>query len=170
MTTDNTTATRIINATDTGLLVYIDADTGMCAGITIDGLRLAHNADLAVGCHPYARATTWIAEALQPVLAPAMVNPADAAMVDDWIEWCDDVFARYAELSGEESIASSAQQTGCISDARFADEVNLALAREELAEVAATLPTLAAVRETTRHARSMARHAADLGGRIGLSN
>lgn len=170
MTTDKTTATRIINATDTGLLVYIDADTGMAAAIGIDGLRLAHNADLAVGCHPYSAATWWHPIALLPTLAPAMVNPADAAMVDDWIDWCDDVFARYAEHSGEESIASSAQQTGCISDARFADEVNLALAREELAEVAATLPTLAAVRETTRHARSMARHAADLGGRIGLSN
>ena len=170
MTTDKTTATRIINATDTGLLVYIDADTGMVAAIGIDGLRLAHNADLAVGCHPYSAATWWHPIALLPTLAPAMVNPADAAMVDDWIDWCDDVFARYAEHSGEESIASSAQQTGCSSDARFADEVNLALAREELAEVAATLPTLAAVRETTRHARSMTRHAADLGGRIGLSN
>ena len=139
MTTDKTTATRIINATDTGLLIYIDADTGMAAAIGIDGLRLAHNADLAVGCHPYATASAWISNAMLPTLAPAMVNPADAAMVDDWIDWCDDVFERYAEHSGEESIASSAQQTGCISDARFADEVNLALAREELAEVAATL-------------------------------
>ena len=170
MTTDKTTATRIINATDTGLLVYIDADTGMAAAIGIDGLRLAHNADLAVGCHPYATASAWISNAMLPTLAPATIDPADELMIEDWSDWCDDVFERYAEHSGEESIASSAQQTGCISDARFADEVNLALAREELAEVAATLPTLAAVRETTRHARSMTRHAADLGGRIGLSN
>ena len=117
-----------------------------------------------------ATASAWISNAMLPTLAPATIDPADELMIEDWSDWCDDVFERYEEHSGEESIASSAQQTGTISDALFADEVNLSLAREELAEVAATLPTLAAVRETTRHARSMARHAADLGGRIGLSN
>jgi hypothetical protein len=46
-------------------------------------------------------------------------------IVDDWCEWCDDVFARHAEHGAEESIASSAQQVGVITDARFCDEVNV---------------------------------------------
>ena len=152
------------------MLVYVNDDAGLSASIFLSALRTAHNADLGVGCHPYASATAWTSTTLLPTLAPVDISAEDMPSVEDYLDWCDDVFARYEEHSGEESIASSAQQTGCISDARFADEVNLALAREELAEVAATLPTLAAVRETTRHARSMTRHAADLGGRIGLSN
>ncbi len=127
MTTDKTTATRrIINATDTGLLVYIDADTGMCAGITIDGLRLAHDAEIRIGCHPYASATAWTSTALLPTLSPATIDPADALMIEDWSDWCDNVFARYEEHSGEESIASSAQQTGAITEARYLDEINAA--------------------------------------------
>jgi len=36
------------------------------------------------------------------------------------------VFARYAEHHAEESIASSAQQTGAVTEARYLDEVNAA--------------------------------------------
>ncbi len=133
MTTDNTTATRIINATDTGLLVYIDADTGMAAAITIDGLRLAHDAEIRIGCHPYASATAWTSTALLPTLAPATIDPADELMIEDWLDWCDDVFARYEERSGEESIASSAQQIGAITDVRHLAEVNETLAAEQAA-------------------------------------
>lgn len=135
----------------------------MVAAIGMDGLRLAHNADLAIGTHPYASATAWTPVALMPTLGPAMVSANDAPMVEDWMEWCDDVFARFAEHGAEESIASSAQQVGAITDARYCDEVNVALAREELTEAVEALPpNLAAIRETTRHARSMAAHSADL--------
>ena len=139
MTTDTiaTTTTRTINATDSGLLVYIDAETQMAACIGIDGLSIAHARDLTVGVHPYATATAWTAKAMLPTLAPAMVNPADLLMVEDWIDWCDDVFARYAEHSDAESIASSAQQTGAITDARYIDEVNATIAAEESSERAA---------------------------------
>lgn len=124
--TTATTATRTIHTTASGLLVLIDEDTSMSAAITIDGLRLAHDAEIRIGCHPYASATAWTSTALLPTLAPAIIDPADALMVEGWLDWCDDVFARYAEHSGEESIASSAQQTGAISDARYVAEVNAA--------------------------------------------
>ena len=128
MTTDKTatTTTRTIHATDSGLLVLIDEDTSMSAAITIDGLRLAHDAEIRIGCHPYASATAWTTAALLPTLAPATIDPADELMIEDWLDWCDDVFARYEENSGEESIASSAQQTGAITEARYLDEVNAA--------------------------------------------
>ena len=126
MTTDTTTTpARTIHATDSGLLVLIDEDTSMSAAITIDGLRLAHDAEIRIGCHPYAGATAWTSIALLPTLAPATIDPADA-LIEDWADWCDDVFARYEERSGEESIASSAQQTGAITEARYLDEVNAA--------------------------------------------
>ena len=59
MTTDTTTTTttRTIYSTDSGLLMHIDAETCMAAAITIDGLRLAHDAEIRIGCHPYASAT-----------------------------------------------------------------------------------------------------------------
>ena len=129
MTTDKTTttaATRTINATAAGALVYIDADTRMAAALTMNGLRIAHAADITIGVHPYATATAWTPAAMLPTLAPAMIDPADALMVEDWLDWCDDVFARYAEHHAEESIASSAQQTGAVTEARYIDEVNAA--------------------------------------------
>jgi len=127
MTTDTTTTTtRTIHTTASGLLVLIDEDTSMAAAITIDGLRLAHDAEIRIGCHPYASATAWTSTALLPTLAPATIDPADALMIEDWADWCDNVFARYEERSGEESIASSAQQTGAITEARYLDDVNAA--------------------------------------------
>lgn len=127
MTTDTTTTTtRTIHTTDSGLLILIDEDTSMSAAITIDGLRLAHDAEIRIGCHPYASATAWTPAALLPTLAPATIDPADALMIEDWADWCDNVFARYEERSGEESIASSAQQTGAITEARYLDEINAA--------------------------------------------
>lgn len=126
MTTDQTAATSTIHATASGLLVYIDADTGMAACIGPAGLRLAHDAALTVGCHPYATATALTSAALLPTLTTATIAPADALMVEEWLDWCDDVFARYEEHSADESIASSAQQTGAITDARYIDEVNAA--------------------------------------------
>ena len=125
-TTTTTTTTRTIHTTDSGLLVLIDEDTSMAAAITIDGLRLAHDAEIRIGCHPYASATAWTSIALLPTLATAFIDPADALMIEDWSDWCDNVFARYEERSGEESIASSAQQTGAITEARYLDEVNAA--------------------------------------------
>ena len=102
MTTDTTTTTtRTIHTTASGLLVLIDEDTSMAAAITIDGLRLAHDAEIRIGCHPYASATAWTSTALLPTLAPATIDPADALMVEDWLDWCDDVFARYEESGGE---------------------------------------------------------------------
>jgi hypothetical protein len=135
MTTDTTTttATRTIHATDSGLLVLIDEDTSMSAAITIDGLRLAHDAEIRIGCHPYASATAWTSIALLPTLATAFIDPADALMIEDWLDWCDDVFARYEDNSSEESIASSAQQTGAITEARYLDEVNATIAAEQAA-------------------------------------
>ena len=132
MTTDKT-ATRTINATASGLLVFIDADLGMAACIGPAGLRLAHDAALAVGCHPYATATAWTSIALLPSLTTATITPADALMVEEWLDWCDEVFARYEEHSADESIASSAQQTGAITDARYIDEVNGAIAAAQAA-------------------------------------
>ncbi len=127
MTTDTTTtATRTIHATDSGLLVLIDEDLGMAACIGPAGLRLAHDAEIRIGCHPYASATAWTPAALLPTLAPATIDPADELMIEDWLDWCDDVFARYEDNSSEESIASSAQQTGAITEARYLDEVNAA--------------------------------------------
>ena len=128
MTTEKTTRTIYTTYETSGLLVYMDAKTMMAACIDIAGLRVAHAhaRDVAVGCHPYASATAWTSTALLPTLAPATIDPADALMVEDWLDWCDDVFARYEEHSGEESIASSAQQTGAITEARYLDEVNAA--------------------------------------------
>ena len=129
MTTDTTTATatRTIHATASGLLVLIDEDTSMSAAITIDGLRLAHDAEIRIGCHPYASATAWTSTALLPTLTTTGPDSiADQLMIEDWSDWCDNVFARYEEHSGEESIASSAQQTGAITEARYLDEVNAA--------------------------------------------
>ena len=126
MTTDKTTTARIINMTAEGHLIYADDETGMAAALTLNGLRIAHAADITIGVHPYATATAWTPSALLPTLAPAFIDPADALMVEDWLDWCDDVFARYAEHHAEESIASSAQQTGAVTEARYLDEVNAA--------------------------------------------
>jgi len=122
----DTTATRTINATASGSLIYIDAETRMAAALTLNGLRIAHEADIALGVHPYATATAWTSRDMLPRLTPATIDPADALMVNDWCDWCDDVFARYAEHHAEESIASSAQQTGAVTEARYLDEVNAA--------------------------------------------
>jgi len=123
--TDTTTA-RIINMTAEGHLIYADDETGMAAALTLNGLRIAHAADITIGVHPYATATAWTSPDMLPRLTPATIDPADALIVDDWCDWCDDVFARYAEHSSEESIVSSAQQTGAITEARYLDEVNAA--------------------------------------------
>jgi hypothetical protein len=136
MTTDTTIA-RTIHTTASGLLIYIDADTGMAACVGIDGLRIAHARELAVGCHPYAIVTAWIGVDMLPTITEAPVNVAEDAVVLDWCDWCDDVFARYAEHSAEESIASSAQQAGAITSARYLDEINATLAAEEASERAA---------------------------------
>ncbi len=133
MTTDTAIA-RTIHTTANGTLIYCDSETRMSAAITRDGLHLAHNAELAVGCHPYAGATAWTAIALLPTLASATTVPAEDLVVNDWLDWCDDVFARYAECHAEESIASSAQQAGAITSARYLDEVNATLAAEEASE------------------------------------
>lgn len=124
-----------IKMTPAGNLVYTDHDSHVSAVITVPGLRMAHDRDLAIGCHPYAAATAWVATVLLPRLSPAPITGNDAMIVADWCEWCDDVFARYAKHSAEESIASSAQQTGVITDARFCDEVNASLAEEEGNEI-----------------------------------
>ena len=87
---------------------------------------IAHDAEIRIGCHPYASATAWTPAALLPTLTPATIDPADALMIEDWADWCDDVFARHAEHHAEESIASSAQQAGAITDTRYLDEVNAA--------------------------------------------
>lgn len=136
MTTDTAIA-RTIHTTANGTLIYCDSETRMSAAITRDGLHLAHNAELAVGCHPYAGATAWTAIALLPTLASATTVPAEDLVVNDWLDWCDDVFARYAECHAEESIASSAQQTGAITSARYLDEINATIAAEEASERAA---------------------------------
>jgi len=151
----DTTDTITVYATATGLLIYIDHETKMAACINPSGLRVAHDRDLAVGCHAYASPTAWVAVAMLPTHTVADISPDDAPIVADWCEWCDDVFARHAEHSAEESIASSAQQVGVITDARFCDEVNVTLAREELAEVTANLSALGAIRQTTDYARMM---------------
>ena len=122
----DTTIARTIHTTANRTLIYCDSETRMSAAITRDGLHLAHAAEIRIGCHPYAGATAWTSTALLPTLSPATIDPADALMVEDWLDWCDDVFARYEERSGEESIASSAQQTGAITEARYLDEVNAA--------------------------------------------
>jgi hypothetical protein len=125
------TTTADLFVTASGLLVHIDTDAGFAACIGLAGLRLAHNADIAVGCHPYSVATAWTAVALLPTLAPADLSEADAAMVADWAEWADDVFALHADDTLL-SLASAAQLTGNVTDARFADEVNVQSAREDL--------------------------------------
>ena len=122
-----------INATVSGLLVYLNTDLRMAAVISRDGLRKAHDAELRVGCHPYAVATAWVPAALLPALAPAMIDPADAEMIEDFMDWSDDVFERYTEHSGEESIASSAQQVAVITDARMCDELNIVMHAEDAA-------------------------------------
>ncbi len=126
MTTDKTTTARIINMTAEGHLIYADDETGMAAALTLNGLRIAHAADITIGVHPYATATAWTSTALLPTVSLTMFTSTDALIVDDWCDWCDDVFARYAEHSSEESIVSSAQQTGAITEARYLDEVNAA--------------------------------------------
>ena len=127
MTTEKTTRTIYTTYETSGLLVYMDAETMMAACITIDGLRLAHDAEIRIGCHPYASATAWTPIVLLPTLAtPAVMAPDDAPIAEDWLDWCDDVFARHAEHHAEESIASSAQQTGAITDTRYLDEINAA--------------------------------------------
>ena len=136
MTTDTAIA-RTIHTTANGTLIYCDSETRMSAAITRDGLNLAHNAELAVGCHPYAGATAWTAIALLPTLAPATTVPAEDLVVNDWLDWCDDVFARYAECHAEESIASSAQQTGAITSDRDLAKINASLAAEDAGERAA---------------------------------
>jgi len=136
MTTDTAIA-RTIHTTANGTLIYCDSETRMSAAITRDGLHLAHNAELAVGCHPYAGATAWTAIALLPTLASATTVPAEDLVVNDWLDWCDDVFARYAECHAEESIASSAQQTGAITSDRDLAKINASLAAEDASERAA---------------------------------
>ena len=127
MTTEKTTRTIYTTYETSGLLVYMDAETMMAACIDIAGLRVAHARDVAVGCHQYATATAWTPIVLLPTLAtPAVMAPDDAPIAEDWLDWCDDVFARHAEHHAEESIASSAQQTGAITDTRYLDEVNAA--------------------------------------------
>lgn len=136
---------------DTTMLVYVNNDAGISASIFLHGLRTAHNADLGVGCHPYASATAWTSVSLLPTLAPVDISAEDLPIVEDYLEWCDDVFARYEEHSADESIASSAQQTGAITDARFADEVNVQLAREDL-DIATRPLDLDGIRAVTRFA------------------
>jgi hypothetical protein len=145
ITTDTT-----LFVTASGLLVHIDTDAGFAACIGLAGLHLAHNADIAVGCHPYAVATAWIGVALLPTLAPADIAAADAAMVADWTSWADDVFALAAD-DASLSLASSAQLTGNVTDARSADEVNVALAHDEL-DIAVRPLDLDGIRRVTRFA------------------
>jgi hypothetical protein len=153
-----TTATTLF-ATASGLLVHIDADAGQAACIGLAGLRLAHSADIAVGCHPYAVATAWIGVvALLPTLAPADIAEADAAMVADWAEWADDVFALAADDTSL-SLASAAQMTGNVDNARFADEVNVALAHDEL-DIAVRPLDIDGIRRVTRFAANQSSVAA----------
>ena len=118
------------------LLIYINHDTKFAACINRAGLLKAHDMDIAVGCHPYAMTTAWISVALLPTTTPAEVSAADGPITEDWLEWCDDVFAAYGDKRGGMSIASAAQETGVISDARFADEINASLRAENRAALA----------------------------------
>ena len=118
------------------MLIYVNRDTGFAACINRSGLLKAHDIDLAIGCHPYAMATAWVSVALLPTTAPVDVSAAEDPITEDWLEWCDDVFAAYADNHGAMSIASAAQDTGVISDARFADEVNASLRAETRAAMA----------------------------------
>ena len=152
------TTVSIFTAATGLLLVYLDTDSKFAAVITSPGLHSAHNADLGVGCHPYARATTWQPVSLLPTLVPAIIAEADEPIVADWCEWADDVFALYAEDQGK-SLAECAQSTGNITDARFADEVNVALAREDL-DIAVTTLDLDGIRAVTRFASAQSSVAA----------
>jgi hypothetical protein len=144
-----TTASPLFT-TASGLLVHIDTDAGFAACIGLAGLRLAHDADIQAGCHPYSVATAWIGVALLPTLAPADIAEADAAMVADWASWADDVFALAADDTSL-SLASAAQLTGNVTDARFAAEVNVALAHDELGIAVRSLD-LDGIRRVTRFA------------------
>jgi hypothetical protein len=153
-----TTAATTLFVTASGLLVHIDADAGFAACIGLAGLRLAHNADIAVGCHPYSVATAWITVALLPTLAPADITAADTAMVADWTSWADDVFSLAADDTSL-SLASAAQMTGSVTDARLADEANVALAHDEL-DIAVRPLDLDGIRRVTRFAANQSSVAA----------
>lgn len=133
-----------IQQTDTGLLVYTSDDCDFAACITLNGLRTAHDSDLRIGCHPYSGATAWVSKALLPTLRIAIMPLGFGEMVDDWMEFCDDVFARYAEHSTEESIASSAHQVGVIG-AEVSSEVE-AINAAMHAEAVDLVPMVAAMR------------------------
>jgi hypothetical protein len=158
MTITTITTTTTLFATASGLLVHIDTDAGFAACIGLAGLRLAHNADIAVGCHPYSVATAWISVALLPTLAPADIAEADEAMVADWASWADDVFALAAE-DAMLSLASAAQVTGSVTDARLADEANVALAHDEL-DIAVRPLDIEGIRRVTRFAANQSSAAA----------
>lgn len=86
-----------LSVSTAGLLVY-DAGDGIHFVANPDTLGPAHEADVAVGPHPYAAATVVVDAPTRAILIThPLVEEAvtrlkvDAEVLADWLEWCDDV-------------------------------------------------------------------------------